>query len=259
MRWVTPLVDIFLAVYIGVTVVRFIPQYRGLKLAIAKGDAGARLRLYRRALGFEWSSALLALLALGFDPSRLNPALLDLKEIPSLQSGNARSALSGLLVGMAAATVGLIVARIRANRRGEAGGSPARAPRLRKLMPDYSALVPVTARERLLWLLVAVSAGICEEIVFRGWLLSTLHGPLELNGAVLIVTAAAIFGLAHGYQRAMGVLLTALAGALFCALYVASGSLLVPIVLHALIDARFALLPAPRHSDPRPAASVASG
>ena len=257
MRLVTPLIDIFLAVYIGAAVVRFIPQYRRLKLAIATGDAGARLRLYQRTLWFEWSSALLALLALGFDRGRLNPALLDLKAIPSLQSGNMRSALSGLLIGMAAATVGLIVARIRANRRAAAGGGLARASRLRKLMPDYSALIPVTTRERLVWLLVAVSAGICEEIVFRGWLLASLHGSLKLNGAVLIVTAAAIFGLAHGYQRIMGVLLTALAGALFCALYVASGSLLVPIVLHALADARFALLPAPRHADPRPAASLA--
>ena len=35
-----------------------------------------------------------------------------------------------------------------------------------KLVPDFSALIPVTNRARLLWILVAVSAGICEELVF---------------------------------------------------------------------------------------------
>ena len=62
----------------------------------------------------------------------------------------------------------------------------------------------------------------------------------------LFVAAAAIFGLAHIYQGVTGVTLTALAGALFCGLYVVTGSLLVPILLHILIDARFAILPAPR-------------
>jgi len=46
-------------------------------------------------------------------------------------------------------------------------------------------------------------------------------------------------------------ILTAFAGAVFCALYVATGSLLVPIALHILIDLRFAVLPAPRTQNPR--------
>lgn len=126
---------------------------------------------------------------------------------------------------------------------------------VRKLLPDFSALIPVTTHERLIWAAVAASAGICEEVVFRGWLLSALHGQLGLNGAALVCVAAAFFGLAHAYQRTTGVILTALAGAFFCALYVATGSLLVPIVLHILVDARFAVWPAPRI--PKPLASFA--
>ena len=121
----------------------------------------------------------------------------------------------------------------------------------RKLLPDFSALIPTTTHERLIWAAMAISAGICEEIVFRGWLLSTLHSELRLDGTVLVLVAAALFGLAHSYQGITGMILTAFAGAVFCALYVATGSLLVPIALHILIDLRFAVLPAPRIQNPR--------
>lgn len=255
---VTLVVDTALTAYIGWEIVQFVPRYRLLKLAIANGDDRARMRLYQRALRFEWTSAFLALLALAFDWRMLNPRLLDLNDIAlfrslSQQGGFDRGAMRGILTGVAAGTIGFIVARIKANRRVAAPANRLRSLLWRKLMPDFSALIPVTTRERLVWVLVAVSAGVCEEIVFRGWLLSTLHGLLKLNGTLLVVSAAGIFGLAHIYQKITGVLLATLAGALFCGLYVATGSLLVPILLHVVIDARFALLPTPRNSDPRTA------
>jgi membrane protease YdiL (CAAX protease family) len=69
------------------------------------------------------------------------------------------------------------------------------------------------------------------------------------------VAGAAIFGLAHAYQKVAGVILTALAGAFFCALYIKTGSLLIPIALHILVDVRFAFMPAPRMPQLTPAAS----
>jgi membrane protease YdiL (CAAX protease family) len=72
---------------------------------------------------------------------------------------------------------------------------------------------------------VAVSAGICEEVVFRGWLLFAPHNNLALNGTALLVLAAVIFGLAHVYQGIAGILATTRAGAFFCILYVATGTL----------------------------------
>ena len=101
-------------------------------------------------------------------------------------------------------------------------------------------------QERWLWVAVALSAGICEEIVFRGWLLATLHDIVGLTGTALLVAASVAFGLAHVYQKVTGVVATTIAGLLFCVLYVKTGSLLLPILLHCLIDVRFAVLPAPR-------------
>jgi uncharacterized protein len=250
--------DIVLAGYIAWEVVRFIPRYRQLKQAIANGDAQARTPIYYQALAFEWISAFLALVALGFDWSKLNPKSLALEASAfirhfSLSGEFGRGIIGGVLFGIAVGLVGMMLARVRANRRGIAPAPDSPAPRWRRLLPDFSALVPVTTRERFLWVAVAVSAGVCEETVFRGWLLATLHSKLGLAGTALLLVASAIFGLAHAYQGITGVILTGLAGAFFCGLYVATGSLLVPILLHALIDLRFALLPSPRAQKPRAA------
>jgi len=251
--------DIVLAVYVVWQVVRFMPEYRQLKADVAKGDAQARMRVYRKAIVFEWLSAALALVALGFDRNKLSPQSLELSgtwlsQLVAHARDFDRGILTGIFFGVAIGTIALFVARKRANRTAAAGRSQ-RAEWLGKLIPDFSALIPSTSRERLVWLFVAISAGICEEIVFRGWLLSTLHSPVGLEGVAIVGAAAAIFGLAHAYQGITGVILTALAGALFCVIYLATGSLLVPIALHILVDARFAVMPAV--AAPRPSEAIA--
>jgi membrane protease YdiL (CAAX protease family) len=236
-------------------VAKFVPRYRELKQAVADGDLQARTRIYNEAIIFEWVSAFLALAALGFNWSKLNPKALALEgtwllqhvaHISQADNGFQTGMTGGIAAGLVLGTVVLIIARLRSNRRPSKPARVAGLGRLRKVLPDFSALIPTAMRERLLWVVVAVSAGICEEIVFRGWLLSTLHGELKVSGMGLILVAAAVFGFAHAYQGVAGVILTAFAGLVFCGLYVVTGSLLWPIVLHILIDLRFALLPAPR-------------
>lgn len=264
MHVVSFVIEVALAVFVVSEVVRFVPRYRRLKEAVANGDTHARTKTYQRALVFEWVSALLAVAALGFDWSKLNPKLLglaDLGAVRSLANGGdaAHGAVLGVIIGVAAGTVGTIAVRLKAKKRGAASATDVNAAQAwwRKLIPDFSALLPSTMQERWLWALVAISAGICEEVVFRGWLLSMLHREIGLSGVALIAVASAIFGLAHIYQRATGVILTGFAGVLFCVLYVATGSLLVPILLHIVVDARFAILPGPRVQKAQPSASYA--
>lgn len=60
-------------------------------------------------------------------------------------------------------------------------------------------LLPSTGAERLTWLVVAVSVGFCEEVVYRGYLqrqLSALSGRAEVG----IVLSAILFGIAHAEQ-----------------------------------------------------------
>lgn len=249
------MIDVVLAGYLVYEVVEFLPRFRRLKQGLEEGHAEARTRVYRRALWFEWISALLACLALGLHGNTMNPRSLGLDHAAWMRtlagSGDFdRGAVGGVIIGLTLGMAGLIAARIRANRRGTQPTILTRQPWWRKLFPDFTALVPANNRERFLWAAVAVSAGICEELVFRGWLLATLHSELGLAGLTLLVVSATIFGLAHIYQGAAGVVLTALVGAFFCVVYVKTGSLLVPILLHIAIDIRFAFLPASRVQKP---------
>jgi uncharacterized protein len=106
------------------------------------------------------------------------------------------------------------------------------------------ALLPRTRTERHLFALVGITAGVCEEWLYRGFLLAVVAALLPgLPTAGLVVVAAVAFGLAHAYQGLSGVLTTGVLGGVLAAVYLQTGSLLLPVVLHAVIDLRFLLVP----------------
>jgi membrane protease YdiL (CAAX protease family) len=51
-----------------------------------------------------------------------------------------------------------------------------------------------------------------------------------------------VFGIDHGYQGWSGVLLTGVLALIFTALFVLSGSLWLPMAVHALLDLRILVL-----------------
>lgn len=104
-------------------------------------------------------------------------------------------------------------------------------------------LIPRTRAEKGWFAFSAIAAGISEEIVFRGFallLLSTVFSNIPKYG--LAIAAGALFGLAHYYQGARGVLKTALIGALFGLLYLGTESLVFCVLLHTLFDLSSAFL-----------------
>ncbi|MGY1807385.1 CPBP family intramembrane glutamic endopeptidase [Blastococcus sp. SYSU D00669] len=107
------------------------------------------------------------------------------------------------------------------------------------------ALLPRTTGERRLFTVVGLTAGICEEWLYRAFFLAVVSALLGAPPPwVLVLVAAAAFGLAHAYQGVAGILTTAVLGAVLAALYLETGSLLLPVLLHAAIDLRFLLVPA---------------
>ncbi|HLJ88321.1 MAG TPA: CPBP family intramembrane glutamic endopeptidase [Candidatus Angelobacter sp.] len=236
-----------LALYIAWEVIRFHRDYPSIKAAIAGGDMTARPKMYREWILFEWICALLVLCALKFDWSKLTPGPWGLDEVfPRLSHALTLGMVGGFVGAVVSGGLLMIAMRIRTNRRGTPARHSAALSRIKKHLPDFSWLIPVTPRERWLFAALSISAGICEEIVFRGWLLSTLHGWFGLQGLALVAVASAAFGLAHSYQGAIGVVATGTIGWVFCFLYVATGSLLVPILIHILVDIRWVFVPAPR-------------
>ena len=82
---------------------------------------------------------------------------------------------------------------------------------------------------------VAITAGVCEEILYRGWLPWALAGGA---GSVLVgfVVAAAVFGLGHLYQGRNGVALTGLLGLALGATAWWTGSVVPGQALHVAVD-----------------------
>ena len=98
----------------------------------------------------------------------------------------------------------------------------------------YLAIAPRTPKEDRLFGIVSITAGVCEEILYRGLLLAALVSLVGTWPAVAI--SSLIFGLGHAYQGTSGIAMTGLVGLVLALLTVVSGSLYTAIILHAVID-----------------------
>jgi hypothetical protein len=105
----------------------------------------------------------------------------------------------------------------------------------RESLGDIAKYLPQTAEELRLFMGVSITAGIVEEIVYRGFVIWFLVQFMPIWAAVIISSVA--FGLAHGYQGAKGALRTGLVGLAFGIFYVVTGSIWLPIIAHVLLDA----------------------
>lgn len=201
--------------------------YPRLVRAAAERVRSARHRAYFQSLATEWvllAATLAAWAMLGRGWSDLGFRA---------PSGWGFWAALALAAGFAA-----FVGRQRRNLVREVDPE-ARATVLAHLEP-LRPLLPHTRRELLHFSAVSITAGICEEILFRGFLIWYLRALVPPIPAVLL--ASLLFGMAHAYQGTRGVGQTSLVGLGMAILYTASGSLWVPMVLHAFIDLNSGLL-----------------
>ncbi|MEZ4416941.1 MAG: CPBP family intramembrane glutamic endopeptidase [Gemmatimonadota bacterium] len=95
-------------------------------------------------------------------------------------------------------------------------------------------LLPHTQPEASTFRWLSLTAGVCEEVLYRGYLIAVLAVFTGLWTAALLAGVA--FGLAHAYQGRAGVLKTGIIGLGAALLFVATGSLLWPMALHTAID-----------------------
>lgn len=107
--------------------------------------------------------------------------------------------------------------------------------KFRAQLEGVDALIPRNGRELGGFAAASVTAGVCEELLYRGFLFWWFQGlGLGTVGAAILSTLA--FGLAHGYQGWGGVLKTSLVGGAMMGLVLLAGSLWPAVVLHALVD-----------------------
>ena len=80
--------------------------------------------------------------------------------------------------------------------------------------PAITAMLPHGVLESVLWIALSVTAGICEEAIFRGYLQPQFM-VLTSSAPGGILLSAAAFGAAHAYQGYKMVILIAFYGAMF--------------------------------------------
>jgi membrane protease YdiL (CAAX protease family) len=97
------------------------------------------------------------------------------------------------------------------------------------------ALLPQTARERIGFAFLCLSAGICEEFAFRAFLIPALTARVGSIWTAAILSTI-VFGVLHAYQRVWGALRAGVLGFVLALPFVVTGSILPSMIAHTAID-----------------------
>jgi uncharacterized protein len=178
-----------------------------------------KLAIYGRTVGAQWLLVVAMLLVLwrhGLSAADAGERLGD----PRLTLG----VTSALLIILAAAST-VVLTRVR---RAKPATPKTTVDRLQKLAPGSRV-------EMAAFVILCLTAGFCEEILYRGWLVTIL---LVATGSpwIAIIAGATVFGVGHAYQGVTAVLRAAFVGLQLAALYIMVGSLIPGQILHAGVD-----------------------
>lgn len=186
---------------------------------VGRGDTDARTRVYGIILGAEWLATIFVAgrwWALGRPWAAL--WLLPPRGWPLIAS---------MLIVLAVAA--LVVLQTRSVVRLSAEKREALRPRLGRL----TALIPHTKSEHRWFLAISVTAGVCEELLYRGFLVWLLQ-PWVGSGWAAAVSVIA-FGAGHAYQG-KDVVRPTLVGLALQVMALLTRSILPGILIHAMID-----------------------
>jgi len=192
-----------------------------LKKLLAMPHVGTmeRLVLYASTIGFQWLAvAVVAWRAWvhGYRAEELGLTIHDKTKI-----------LVASLVG--AATIA-ILQWLNLRRMGRLPAK-ARGP----LQAIAERILPQSTIELLPFLALAITAGLCEEFLYRGFAMAVL-ARLGSSAWVAVLLSSILFGLAHLYQGRGGFFTTLVIGTVFGAGRIAYDSLVPVIFWHSAVD-----------------------
>jgi len=211
---------LFIVVAVGLTMYEMFVSWPRIRAALVAGDQRARMHWYNVTLAGEW--AIVGCVILRW--------LVTHRTWTDL--GIARPTPWGFWVSLGA-TVG-VGGLLGLQARGLARRNP---DRRRALVPRLGAaglLLPHTLEEYRWFMALSVTAGVCEELFYRGFIVWTARFWIGLwGGAALSVV---LFGLAHAYQGRSGAIRATLMGGVFGLLALLAHSIVPGMVLHAIVD-----------------------
>lgn len=195
-------------------------SFRRLVRDVAAGHSPERLKLYLQTIAGQW-----LLLGIGLVLWSSHD-----RELSGLGFSLVVDANFAVAAAIAVAAIAFLVAQGRAVRKASAN----ELRDVTRSLGDMGHLLPRTRRELHRFYLVGVTAGICEEVLWRGFLLWYLQLLMPMWAAVLLATLW--FGAAHAYQGAEFIPRVTLVGAVLMMLFLLTGSLLIPVIVHIAVD-----------------------
>jgi membrane protease YdiL (CAAX protease family) len=96
-------------------------------------------------------------------------------------------------------------------------------------------ILPQSTEELFPYLALAITAGLCEEFLYRGFSMAVLS-HLGMQAWAVVLLSSILFGLAHSYQGRGGVIVTLMMGLALGASRIAYGSLVPAILWHTAVD-----------------------
>ncbi|MCA6075165.1 CPBP family intramembrane glutamic endopeptidase [Fulvivirga sedimenti] len=111
---------------------------------------------------------------------------------------------------------------------------PADALEIRSGMEEIWIFIPKSPIEYKWFVALSITAGICEEIIFRYYLYHYFHLFLPAPVSILILNFLfALSRIQSGFQNMVGAFVL---GLIFSVIYYFSGFLILPIILHTAIE-----------------------
>ncbi len=195
-------------------------SFRRYVARVKAGQAPDRVKLYTQTIILEWVA--LAVLAM----------MWHFYDRPVAELGFTAPEGNGFWIGLAVSVVLIAYLIYSWYDMGRADNESRR--KQREAFGELSFFLPQSTADFRRFVAVSITAGIVEEIIYRGFVLWYLSLLMPLWGAVIV--SSIFFGLGHSYQGAKGAVRTGLVGFAFAILYVGTGSIWIPIVVHALLD-----------------------
>lgn len=178
-----------------------------------------RLVLYVSTIAFQW-------LAVAFVGWRVWARGYTARQLGLVFHGRTKLLVAGLV---GAVVVGglqwLNLRRIARMPPGSRGAIEAFAKRI----------LPQSAVELLPYLALAITAGLCEEFLYRGFAMAALSSAALAPWLVVLVSSL-LFGLAHSYQGRGGMIMTFIVGLVLGASRLTYNSLIPAIFWHGAVD-----------------------
>ena len=195
-------------------------EHSRVEHAINSGNQSARMSGYQRVIIVQWS--LIALLGAHW--------VLKSREVTALGLAAPLTWRFGLGLLLAIAGTIFLWSQLRSVRNSEEAREDAR-----EALKDLKWLLPHTPRELDAFMRVSTTAGICEEVLYRGFLVWFLAQWMPFWVAMMV--SGVLFGFAHAYQGRTGVIKTGAIGIAFGGLTLLAESIVPAILLHIAVDA----------------------